>query len=99
MKAYLNSVVGTCGLGVIYGFNTNSDVYMTDIETYNLSTKGTGFFVAGFVNTKRCKAMHTFLGKKYATVYQSPVRENNNSTRDFFFVIYDTRSPAAKEQK
>lgn len=58
--------------------------------------KGTGFAMSGFINTPVCKEAYQFLVSNYKLVYQSPVRVNENTDNKFFFIIYDTRSPAAK---
>lgn len=91
MNVYIGQTPGTCGLGVIHGFNSN----FADIEIYGrpISTivpQGAGFSVAGFIKTKKCKLAYTELAKKFEMVYQSPVRKNRNTGHRFFFVIYDT---------
>lgn len=99
MKTWVGDCIGTCGLGVVYGFNSN-DPYVASSGTSirRLRPRGAGFSVAGFLNTPKCKKAYEELAERFQMVYQSPVRRNRNTGNNFFFVIYDTEAqPPAKE--
>lgn len=51
---------------------------------------GAGWVLTSFINLPICKKAYSLLKKKYRITFQSPVRINNNSDNDFFFVIWDT---------
>lgn len=84
------NVYGTCGLGVLFSFGHG----YTNLKTLcgQASTLGTGFAVAGFINTSPCKRVYEYLTDNYELIYQSPVRRNRNSGNDSFFIIIDLRS-------
>ncbi len=87
------TVTGTCGLGVFYDFALTNSQYTYRMRLNEMSrNRGASFAVAGFVNTLICKQAYEELNQRFKTVYQSPVRLNRNSSKRFFFVIYDTRS-------
>lgn len=93
MNVYVGSVPGTCGVGVVFGFNSNDN----DINRYGrpisgIPARNAGFELAGFIDTPKCKAVYKELSEKWKTVYQSPVRRNRNTGNKFFFVIYDTEA-------
>ena len=85
IKGFVSNVVGTCGLGVLYGFKAG-----TTHEAFMVS--GTGFCVAGFTSHIKCENTYNKIKEKYEIVYQSPVRRNRNSGNDFFFIIFDMRA-------
>ena len=88
LKGVYNNISGTCGLGVVYAFNTD---WAEGINISQLKQHGTGFFVAGFIQTKKCKEQYEHIAETYPIVYQSPVRRNRNSGNDFFFIVFDVR--------
>lgn len=85
INGFIGSVLGTCGLGVLYGFKSTT----TAIPFFS---SGTGFCVAGFTAHNRCEKTYNEIKKKYKIVYQSPVRINRNSGNKFFFIIFDMRT-------
>lgn len=92
MKCQVSSVVWTCGLGIVGDFG--SDYWKKSVDEVKQSFahyEGTGFFVAGFVNTSVCEKAYKELCDKNKIVYQSPVRKNKNSDNNFFFCIFDAK--------
>ncbi len=91
VKCSLSEVAGTCGLGLLRSFETSFCRHTkNDIASY-YKFSGTGFFVAGFVNEGRCKRAYKFLTSNFKLIYQSPVRVNTNTDRQFFFCIFDSK--------
>lgn len=88
LKGVYSNVSGTCGLGVVYAFNTD---WAEAINLDHLKQQGTGFFVAGFIPTKKCRKQYEAIAERFPIVYQSPVRRNRNSGNNFFFIIFDAR--------
>lgn len=101
MNVYRSNCSGTCGLDVIYAFNSRDQeaMRMFGLPITGLLPRGAGFSVAGFINTHKCKQAYKELAEKFKTVYQSPVRRNRNSRRKFFFVIYDTETSSQLIEK
>jgi len=83
-----------CGLGILKNFqeyapwggdswrNTDWNIKLTQQET------GTGFVMAGFTPTDKCKKTYKALAKKWPIVFQSPVRKNKRTGHKFFFVVF-----------
>jgi hypothetical protein len=82
----------SCGLEVVGGFRYNRYDWENDTSLLeNRVGSGTRMVLAAFVNTKECRDAYKIITKKWPVLFQSPVRRNRNSGRDFFFIIYDTR--------
>lgn len=77
--------VMTCGVKVAYRFDIPND-WGSDWEKPVPRTlkRSAGWCLAGFIKTKACKDAYHQWSKKYNIVYQSPVRKNRNSGRNFF---------------
>jgi hypothetical protein len=96
ITAIIDNLRGTCGVSLASNFYDYGDRPIPDwsrlssLETTR-STGGCGWQVAGFISTKACQKAYEILKNKNLIVFQSPVRRNNNSGRNFFFVAYDTR--------
>lgn len=91
LNCLMDTASGTCGVGVIYDFNDLAKTdkwYRHPFEEHRLEG-GTGYEIAGFINTEICKKAYKYLTKKAQVVFQSPVRINTNSDNEFFFVILD----------
>ena len=88
MNFQQEALPGTCGVGVLYEFNSRWGVDPTQVDE-----AGCGWYVAGFINTPNCLEAYNELCGKLTLVYQSPVRLNVNSDRDFFFCIFDAGQP------
>jgi hypothetical protein len=96
-----STLVGTCGVGLIYGFESeygNAGAYDSwkRGNTYKATpvssnSGGAGWQLAGFVKTPICEAAYNELKQAKKIVFQSPVRTNSNSGRKFFTVMYDTK--------
>jgi len=92
IKCFRANLFGTCGVGLYYGFDYNSPAWALTInDTRAFVPGGAGWAIAGFVNTPICKKAYGQLAEKHKIIYQSPVRYNDNSGRQFFFCVYDTR--------
>lgn len=97
VKAYIGAVPGNCGILLLSGHSLDPDAWSRPLTKKQIeSMRSTGFGITGFVDEPRCKAVYDWLTKNYEIVYQSPVRENRNTGHDFFFVVFDTRTPAKK---
>ncbi len=93
MRSSEDTLVGTCGVGVLYNFAVGG--WGTPLG--EATDSGCGWYVAGFVDTDTCKQAYEELCEKYTLVYQSPVRLNINSGNDFFFCIFDAGQPEEEE--
>jgi len=51
---------------------------------------GTGFFGTGFIDEPHCKETYERLAAMHPLVFQTPVRKNTNSGKDFFYAMFDT---------
>jgi hypothetical protein len=90
---HATNVTFSCGLGVVGGFRFNrANIYGENLPSVaDLAGGGTGYHVAAFVNEPESKAAYAAIRNAHRLVFQSEVRINRNSGRDFFFIIYDTR--------
>lgn len=88
MNFHQDTLTNTCGVGVLYEFNN-----MWGVDPTQVDEAGCGWYVAGFINTPNCLEAYNELCEKLTLVYQSPVRLNVNSKRDFFFCIFDAGQP------
>lgn len=83
----------TCGAFLVHSFHINPPLYgvdnPNDQEGYHQSA---GWVMVGFINDNRCLKVYKAWSSKYTIAWQSPVRINHNSGRQFFIVIFDTRS-------
>lgn len=88
---YSDLVEGTCGLTVLFNFESydDGDLWMDKVSKLEYN-EGAGFAVAGFIDTEECRDAYAALSLRFKIVYQSPVRMNTNSNNEFFFCIYDT---------
>jgi hypothetical protein len=101
-KVYINStgiVNLTCGVSYLGYFRhySNHEPHWGDPPNPTIANlqvpQGAGWFIAGFTNEKPVYAeAYEQLKAKYKIVYQSPVRVNTRTGRQFFFCIYDAKS-------
>lgn len=91
MRVCKSNVAGTCGLAVWHSFE--NDWYNWDYihALQSAPMGGIGFTVAGFVQTKRCKRVFEWIKENKEIVYQSPVKKNRNSGRQFFFIVFKNK--------
>lgn len=80
-----------CGLGVVGSFDAAYYPQTKQLITNQFTNYGTGFFVSGFIDNYSCKKAYKFLTSNFKLIYQSPVRVNTNTDREFFFCIFDTK--------
>jgi hypothetical protein len=102
---------GTCGIGLLYAFSEYYSYkkscmpswYTPQPKTsgldYNTFSGGSGWNIAGFINTHVCKEAYEILRKKYKIVFQAPRRKNRNSDNSFFFVVYDSQRAKAQRPR
>jgi len=91
MKAWIDWIGSTCGVGEISGYHNPSDHYSPDNltpENIKDSGGGIGYNIAGFLNSNNCKAVYEEIKRDYDIVFQSPVKRNKNSGNDFFFIVF-----------
>lgn len=90
-NAYASTIAGNCGASFLSNINpgagSRDGLYRT-VGTYNPG--GIGLMVTGFVDTPECRDAYTTLSKKWKLVYQSEVRRNANSGRNFFLCVFDS---------
>ena len=86
MKCNEESIVGSCGIGVIYGLES---LFGRDLS-HLVPSGGAGWELVAFIENDKCSMAYKTLKKRWPIVYQSPVRRNINSGNNFFFCIYDT---------
>ena len=84
----------TCGVGVLGIFRHNGMVHGDPLKTVP-PYGGAGWEIASFTNEfnfrKEYEEAYKELKARWKVVYQSPVRINHRTGRQFFFCIYDTR--------
>ena len=98
MMAFVDPLTATCGVNLIRSFvEAFGSGYAYGRELPRLG--GADLALAGFINTPDCKKMYDQLAKQFNIVYQSSVRMNTNSGRQFFIVIYDGKKPKPKKAK
>ena len=87
IRGYAGRVPGTCGVGLYYLFNDPPSYYYS-VPRDALVRGGIGYAIAGFVDTPNCKVVYDKIKKDHKIVFQSPVKNNRNSGREFFFIVY-----------
>lgn len=100
----MSRLMGTCGVGLAYAFescegrppgrNSRQDWMRWRPQALKSvrNPGGCGWLIAGFVNTHACKEAFDTLNSKYPLVFQSEVRVNRNSRRQFFMAMWDTNN-------
>ena len=97
IRAFNDSINGNCGVGYIYNLQRKPakvdrwwyDPDETLDEMYNQG--GCDWLLSGFVNEPICMEAYKELVAKHRLVFQSPIRVNKNSGREFFFCIFDVK--------
>lgn len=98
MYAEHTTVVGGCGIGILYHYQRektrwSDQVNLKDVEFDGSFAGGCGWQIATFIDTKECKETYKIIKARFPIVYQSPIRHNVNSDNNFFFVVFDTGQP------
>ncbi len=94
MKCYKSAMNGGCGVTVFDDFGTydpwrEKKIIEDDIPSED---SGAGWGIAAFVDTQPCREAYEAICSKYPIIFQSPVRENQNTNNNFFFVVFDLYS-------
>lgn len=76
----------TCSLGVLFNFRGDDDCGARDNTLVH--SGGTPYFIAGFINTDKCREAYEWLCNKAELVYQTPVYKNKNSNRLVFSCLF-----------
>lgn len=79
---------GTCGVAVLWDYGNKWGSPIGDAVS-----AGCGWYIAGFIDNNECREAYDEMCGKYKLIYQSPVRLNRNSGKDFFFCIFDAGEP------
>jgi hypothetical protein len=82
---------GACGVGIVSQFEEikpNWDYGYTPAESKEYSG-GAGWCCAGFIDTPECRAVFKIIKAAHPIVLKTPVRYNNNSSNNFFFMVWD----------
>lgn len=87
IKAYSNTLISTCGLGLVHSYSSEYAPILTKSEIRTFGG-GIGYNVAGFVKSKECKQVYNWISENYDIVFQSPVKRNRRSGRQFFFIVF-----------
>lgn len=101
---YLNRdwVRWSCGLTVLGDFKhlSRSDYSEATAANYRkdvlaqVDREGTGYVMAAFIDTEVCKEAEAWFKSMWKEVFRSDTRNNRNSSKQFYFVIYDaTQKP------
>ena len=106
LSAYCDTVSGACGIGAVSDFEivdvgTGIPKWRQDDNLKILKNSGgAGWMVAGFINTPECQKAYEILmaRKDYKLVFQSPIRINTNSGREFFMCLWDTEAEKQKQE-
>jgi hypothetical protein len=90
MRANFNQIVPqTCGVGILGIFRVNAGTALNTIVPMG----GCGWVIASFTPERpEYEQAYKELCKRWRRVYQSPVRVNKRTNRQFFFCIFDTES-------
>lgn len=87
IRGWASTLPGTCGVGLFSGFQL-SPTYYNHGPGHALTLSGIGYAVAGFTNIPSCKEVYDDIKERYDIVFQSPVKKNENSNNQFFFIVY-----------
>lgn len=82
MRANFSTIAQNCGVGFWFNLNHPSLSWNT-INAFG----GIGYNVVGFVNNDACKSAYKEIKEKHTIVFQSPVKRNQNSGNEFFFIV------------
>lgn len=85
-------VPNNCGLANWYLFWHEGN---EGIGGFNPSLAGCGWNLASFRNKPAERKVYEWIKSKYPIVFQSPVRVNKRTKREWFFVIFDTKKESA----
>jgi hypothetical protein len=85
---YTQVLQASCGAGLIHSF-TPEVAYGRVIANGSYMPGGAGLHCAAYVSSKVCKDVYEAQKAKWKIAYQSTKRRNNNSNRQFMFVVYD----------
>lgn len=99
-KAFSNGFVPqTCGVGVSGVFRPDNLAGGYPLETLK-NAGGAGWHIASFTDCPEhgpsYKKAYAELKAKWKIVYQTPVRKNTRTDRQFFAVMFDTRARSFK---
>lgn len=95
---YVEHLPQSCGITELGYFRTEAaHIWSGNTTLDNLEVEeeapGAGWFLASFTPAHPIfKEAYNQLAEKYKIVYQSPVRVNTRTGRQFFFCIYDAKS-------
>lgn len=96
MNFDVDTLPGSCGVGVLYSFSNNFGYSCEDLLNGE-GRAGCGWYVVAFVDTEACHKMYQECCEKLKLVFQSEVRLNMNSNNEFFFCIFDAGEPEVAE--
>jgi hypothetical protein len=88
---YQDDIDGTCGVGFVCYFE---DDKWSDLDhTEEVTVGGAGLFVAGYIDTPRCREVFEEYKGRYKMLLRTTPRMNKNSGNMFSFVVYDRNWP------
>lgn len=89
MKAWIDSLGGACGVGMLSGFDDPPSWCVNiDVRDVKRTGGGIGYTIAGFIDNLKCKETYEEIQRDYDIVFQSPVKRNKNRGNDFFFIVF-----------
>lgn len=86
MNVETDTVVGACGMGVIYEFDSSYGHDLDEITPLG----GAGYVMAGFIEGNEiCDKAFKIMTERWDLVWRSEVRENRNSGNKFYTAVFD----------
>lgn len=106
IKANILKVEGGCGILNVFGyaFSIGEILYHEKyIEKFDFKSRHSSsnychanWTLLCFVNTPVCEEVYKLMTSRYNIAFQSPVRRNDGSGNDFFFIILDVSKEKTK---
>lgn len=83
-----------CGVDDVGAFEGNT----WSVALNEVRSSGTGLFTATFIDSGSNKNAYEVLCREHKLLYQSPVKENNNSGNDLFLCVFEYVAPRRGER-
>lgn len=84
-------MTGGCGVTIFSDFGEYDPWHEKKevSDDIDFEDSGAGWGIAAFVDNTSCKEAYEEICSKYPIIFQSPVRRNQNSENQFFFIVFD----------
>lgn len=101
IRAYSDDVPGACGISTLcaFTFQDKPISYWDHIDPKITASRvgGAGFVCAGFIDSPECRAAYEQMCSVFTLLYQTPVRVNHNSKKEFFFAVFTSNNKKYKD--